>query len=81
MNDGQFARRKMGTDTLVITPGDTIDNNNVNILIEEMKSALSSGYRSLIIDMCELEFLSSAGVGIMFSYVRKFLEIIWFSFA
>jgi len=75
MNEVLFEKRKESSETLILLPGEIIDNSNVQVLTDELESAYSQGYRCVIVNMSRLEFLSSAGVGVIFSYVRKFREM------
>lgn len=50
-------------DTLVITTGVSLDNNNAHEMVEAILSAQQRGFTRIVIDMRALEFLSSAGVG------------------
>jgi anti-anti-sigma factor len=49
--------------SIVINPGTVLDNNNAHEMTEMLNAAQSDGCKYLILDMSELEFLSSAGVG------------------
>ncbi len=48
---------------LVIKTGTTLDNNNAHEIFEFISKAHSEKRYNIIVDMGELEFLSSAGVG------------------
>jgi anti-anti-sigma factor len=57
---------------VVMTPKHTIDNSNVGEFLRAIDLAYSLGSQFVILDMHDLEFLSSAGVGAIFSFVEKF---------
>jgi anti-anti-sigma factor len=63
MSEYEIKQRKMRDDIFLISPSGTLDNNNAHQMIEVITEAQAKGYKNLIIDMSELEFLSSAGVG------------------
>ena len=63
MSDMPITRRSLSDDTLVLNPGKLLDNNNAHDMVDEINRARQDGYRFVVIDMTDLEFLSSAGVG------------------
>ena len=63
MDQSIFAQRALRDDTLLIRPGQSLDNTNAHLMIDAISTAQSNGYKYVIIDMDGLEFLSSAGVG------------------
>ena len=60
--------------TLVINPGSVLDNNNANEMVDIMASAQDKGYKYIILDMADLEFISSAGVGAILGTIEIFRE-------
>ena len=50
-------------DTIIVKSGRMLDNNNAHLMVETISSAQAEGYKFIIIDMADLQFLSSAGVG------------------
>jgi anti-anti-sigma factor len=54
---------RLGTDTIILQPGKVLDNTNAHEMTEAICKAQDEGFKNIIIDMRELEFLSSAGVG------------------
>jgi stage II sporulation protein AA (anti-sigma F factor antagonist) len=56
-------QRTIDEHTTVINPGRKLDNSNAHEITEVINKAQTDGNRYIILDMSELEFLSSAGVG------------------
>lgn len=63
MKRSTFENHVLTNDTIVLCPGDRLDNTNAHLMVEAIVKAQDAGHRFIIIDMSELEFLSSAGVG------------------
>lgn len=63
MSDNHFESRTLRDDVLLLKLGRKLDNNNAHEMVETITNALDQGFRYLIVDMADLEFLSSAGVG------------------
>lgn len=61
-------------DTIVITTGATLDNNNAHEMVDAILSAQDRGFKNIIIDMQALKFLSSAGVGSILGTVEASRE-------
>ncbi len=55
--------RTIDDNTVVIDPGTQLDNSNAHEMVEVIANAQAQGRKYLIIDMHNLEFLSSSGVG------------------
>ncbi len=66
--------KKMGTDTAVLSPGKVLDNTNAHEMTEAICAAQGGGFKNILIDMDELEFLSSAGVGSILGTVEASRE-------
>jgi anti-anti-sigma factor len=56
-------QKKLDEKTWMINPGKILDNNNAHEIADAISTAQSGDYQYIILDMKELEFLSSAGVG------------------
>ena len=63
MSGSSLNKQVLRDDVLLVTLGQKLDNNNAHEMVEVITDALDHGYRFLIVDMGDLEFLSSAGVG------------------
>ncbi len=74
MADFSITQQTLRDDTLLLNPGKMLDNSNAHEMVEIITTALSSGFKYVIIDMCHLEFLSSAGVGSILGTVETFRE-------
>ena len=61
-------------DTLTVNPGRMLDNDNAQNMVDIFSSAIDQGYRFIIVDMIDLEFLSSAGVGSILGNVETLRE-------
>ena len=75
MTDKGITRRALNDDTALITAGWTLDNNNAHEMVDAITLAQADGYRFIIIDMRDLEFLSSAGVGAILGTVETNREL------
>jgi len=63
MEPGSITQSVLNDDTLILNPGRMLDNNNAHEMVEAVTSAQTRGFKFIIVDMADLEFLSSAGVG------------------
>lgn len=63
MNNDEISKQPLGNDAIVINPGKVMDNSNANEMLEIICSAQAEGRNNIILDLSNLEFLSSAGVG------------------
>jgi len=73
--DTTFATKKMSKLAIVIDTGKQLDNNNAHEMVEAITSAQNDGYKYIILDMHQLEFISSAGVGSILGTVEVCREI------
>jgi anti-sigma B factor antagonist len=58
-----ISRRNLDDHTAVIDPDRVLDNSNAHEMTEIIDVVQAEGYRYIILDMSNLQFLSSAGVG------------------
>lgn len=63
MSNLKFDQKPISDSVYWINPGKTLDNNNAHTMVNCITDAQKNGYKFIILDMSELEFLSSAGVG------------------
>ena len=70
MDKGSITQRVLNKETILLDPGPILDNTNVQEFVKTMTGAQNEGYRNIIIDMEHLDFISSAGVGAIFSRVQ-----------
>jgi len=59
----------------IIKTGKVLDNSNAHEMIAEIEGLQNSGFKYIILDVVELEFLSSAGVGAILGTIELFREI------
>jgi anti-anti-sigma factor len=76
MSDSQspLAQRALGDDTLIIRSGATLDNTNAHQMLDAITSAQAKDFRFIVLDLCDLQFLSSAGVGAVIGTVEAARE-------
>jgi len=58
-----FRTEKVNEHTIIVHTGKHLDNSNAHEMTASLSEAQDAGFKHIIIDMSELEFLSSAGVG------------------
>jgi len=75
MENWDMTQEKLNDEALVLHTGRMLDNNNAHKAVELISKAREGGYKYIIIDMSNLEFLSSAGVGSFLGTVENFREI------
>jgi len=73
-NEQTFAVKHISRDIVVINTGRTLDNDNAHEMVDAILSAQHGGVRFVIMNMADLEFLSSAGVGSILGTVETFRE-------
>jgi anti-sigma B factor antagonist len=62
-NGAMISQNVLGDSAILITPGKVVDNSNAHEMSDIISEAQERGYIYIIIDMRQVEFLSSAGVG------------------
>jgi len=75
VESGSITQSVLRDDTLVLNPGRLLDNNNAHEMVDAVTSAQAKGFKFIIVDMAELEFLSSAGVGSILGTVETSREM------
>jgi anti-anti-sigma factor len=63
MNNLHFSYKTVNDYTILIDPGNRLDNNNAHEMVETISTAQTNGYTHIIVNMKNLDFISSAGVG------------------
>jgi len=63
MGTDEIKKETINDHTVLINPGKVIDNNNAHEMIDIISEAQGNGYNYIILDMSDMEFISSAGVG------------------
>jgi anti-anti-sigma factor len=74
MSKGQLVHRCINDDACVIVAESSLDNNNAHQMHSAIGELLNKGFRHIIVDMSQLEFLSSAGVGSIIGNVETARE-------
>lgn len=67
-------KNQLNDDTMIIEPGRLLDNENAENLSSLLSEIRSKGFCHIIIDMKNLEFISSAGVGAILGSIEMFRE-------
>jgi len=62
MSENVFTQRPLGDNVMLINPGQELQNDNSEEMVEALKSAKSNGYKFAIIDMVDLQYISSSGI-------------------
>jgi anti-anti-sigma factor len=75
MSKTKMTLRQLDDNKVLIVTGDTLDNNNAHEMVELITSLQDQGRKYIIIDMTNLEFLSSAGIGSIIGTVENSREI------
>ena len=63
MSETTIKGHVLDQDRFIINPGKQLDNDNAHEMVQVVSKAQAEGYKYIIIDMTNLEFLSSSGVG------------------
>jgi anti-anti-sigma factor len=63
MSDHQLAHQCINDDTCAIATETALDNNNAHQMHAAIGELLAKGFKHIIVDMRQLQFLASAGVG------------------
>ena len=69
-----ISRNSLSDDSIIINPGTVLDNSNARGMSETISRAQAEGWKYIVIDMSELRFLSSAGVGSILGGVERSRE-------
>ena len=75
MTDIQITKKTLRDDVLVVYPGTSLDNTNAHEMVDTISTAQNNGFKYIIIDMADLQFISSAGVGSILGTVEASREI------
>jgi anti-sigma B factor antagonist len=74
MEKSSITRKTVNNEVIIIKPVKTLDNNNAHEMVDIITGIQEEGYKTIIIDMNELEFLSSAGVGSILGTIENSRE-------
>ena len=75
MTNASFEHNILNDNSVVIHTGKQLDNNNAHEMVEKIVSIQLEEYKFIIIDMQELEFISSAGVGSILGTIETSREM------
>ncbi len=75
MPDTPFCQEILNEETVIIKTGKQLDNNNAHEMVETIVSIQIEGYKFIILDMQQLEFISSAGVGSILGTIEASREL------
>jgi anti-anti-sigma factor len=70
-----ITRKNIDEESVVINPGKVMDNSNAHEVTKFITALQAEGCKSIVIDMSDLEFLSSAGVGSILGTVGRAREM------
>ena len=70
-----ITRNNIDQESVLINPGRVMDNSNAPEVTQFITALQAEGFKNVIIDMGQLEFLSSAGVGSILGTVGRAREM------
>jgi anti-anti-sigma factor len=70
-----ITRKNIDEESVVINPGKVMDNSNAHEVTKFITALQAEGCKNIVIDMSDLEFLSSAGVGSILGTVGRAREM------
>jgi anti-anti-sigma factor len=70
-----ITRKNIDKESVVINPGRVMNNSNAHEVTHFIVALQAEGYKNIIMDMSELEFMSSAGVGSILGTVGRAREM------
>jgi anti-anti-sigma factor len=63
MEQSNITKTVVNDEVIIIKPTKTLDNNNAHEMVNIITGTQEEGYKIIVLDMKDVEFLSSAGVG------------------
>ena len=63
MEKSNITKMVVNDDVIIVKPMKTLDNNNAHEMVNIITGAQEEGFKIIVLNMKDLEFLSSAGVG------------------
>ncbi|MFH1314568.1 MAG: STAS domain-containing protein [Candidatus Eisenbacteria bacterium] len=70
-----ISRNDIDHESVVINPGKVMDNSNAHEVTKFITALQKEGCKNVVMDMSQLEFLSSAGVGSILGTVGRAREM------
>lgn len=74
MSQSEIKKSNLNDFTRILKPCGSLDNNNAHEMVDLISAAQADRYKFIIIDMIDLEFISSAGVGSILGTVESSRE-------
>ncbi|HKK20305.1 MAG TPA: anti-sigma factor antagonist [candidate division Zixibacteria bacterium] len=75
MSDFGITTKDVGEGIVVIKSAKLLDNNNAHEMVQAINAVQGRGIKFIIIDMTDLQFISSAGVGSILGTVESSREM------
>lgn len=75
MSHSEIQQSNLNDFTRIFKPCGSLDNNNAHEMVDLISSAQAEDFKFIIIDLADLEFISSAGVGSILGTVESSREI------
>ena len=70
-----FYQKEINQSTVMINAGKVLDNSNAHEMTEMISAAQRAGHKHVVLDMSDLDFISSAGVGSILGTVGTSREV------
>lgn len=67
----QFTSNIVSGINVISLKGDLIDKPQANEMLSEIEKKISSSSNQFILDMCELKYINSSGLGVLISILTK----------
>jgi len=74
MSQSEIQQSNLNDFTKILKPCGSLDNNNAHEMVDLISFAQSEGFKFILIDLANLEFISSAGVGSILGTVETSRE-------
>lgn len=75
MGNFDITSRDISRDVVLVKTASMLDNNNAHEMVEMISAIQSRGVRNIVVDMADLDFISSAGVGSILGTVEGSREL------
>ncbi len=68
---GLISKQEINSKTYVIVPGEEIEVFNASELKDEIMKLIESGYLKIVMDLRNVEYMDSSGLGVIVSTLKK----------